>query len=175
MSHANDTCIQCHSQGQPLTNPIDGKYYDWPVGFHMRAELWPISGSWKSTSSARLTFTHFPDGTAHKNRMQGNDFVQSLMYTRGVTCFSLPRSARHRQRRRCCAQAGNVALPDVPRPERPERPARGDASRSTRITSRGQRGQPVRRLPHAEDRADDRRRQRAATPSTSSRPRTPRR
>src|SRR6185369_5187731 len=31
---------------------------------------------------------HFPDGTAHKNRMQGNDFVQSLMYARGVTCFS---------------------------------------------------------------------------------------
>jgi len=25
------------------------------------------------------TFTHFPDGTAHKNRMQGNDFVQSVM------------------------------------------------------------------------------------------------
>jgi len=23
-----------------------------------------------------LSFTHFPDGTAHKNRMQGNDFVQ---------------------------------------------------------------------------------------------------
>jgi predicted CXXCH cytochrome family protein len=34
------------------------------------------------------SFTHYPDGTAHKNRMQGNDFVQSLMYTRGVTCFS---------------------------------------------------------------------------------------
>ena len=34
------------------------------------------------------TFTHFADGTAHKNRMQGNDFVQSVMYTRGVTCFS---------------------------------------------------------------------------------------
>ena len=33
--HANDTCIQCHSQGRPLTNPIDGKYYDWPVGFHV--------------------------------------------------------------------------------------------------------------------------------------------
>ena len=26
------------------------------------------------------TFTHFADGTAHKNRMQGNDFVQSVMY-----------------------------------------------------------------------------------------------
>jgi predicted CXXCH cytochrome family protein len=34
------------------------------------------------------TFTHFADGTAHKNRMQGNDFVTSLMYSRGVTCSS---------------------------------------------------------------------------------------
>jgi predicted CXXCH cytochrome family protein len=34
------------------------------------------------------TFTHFADGTAHKNRMQGNDFVKSLMYARGVSCFS---------------------------------------------------------------------------------------
>jgi predicted CXXCH cytochrome family protein len=34
------------------------------------------------------TFTHFADETAHKNRMQGNDFVQSVMYTRGITCFS---------------------------------------------------------------------------------------
>jgi predicted CXXCH cytochrome family protein len=34
------------------------------------------------------TFTHFADGTAHKNRMQGNDFVQAVMYRRGVTCFS---------------------------------------------------------------------------------------
>ena len=36
--HANDVCIQCHSQGQPLTNPIDGQYYDWPVGFRRRPE-----------------------------------------------------------------------------------------------------------------------------------------
>jgi len=33
--HANDVCIQCHSQGQPLKNPIQGKYYDWPVGFRV--------------------------------------------------------------------------------------------------------------------------------------------
>ena len=36
---ANDTCIQCHSQGQPLTNPIEGRYYDWPVGFHQGSQL----------------------------------------------------------------------------------------------------------------------------------------
>jgi hypothetical protein len=32
------------------------------------------------------TFTHFGEGTAKKNRMQANDFVDSLMYRRGVTC-----------------------------------------------------------------------------------------
>jgi hypothetical protein len=26
------------------------------------------------------TYTHFADGTGHKNRMQGNDFVTSVMY-----------------------------------------------------------------------------------------------
>jgi predicted CXXCH cytochrome family protein len=84
---ANDTCIQCHSQGQPLKNPINGKYYDWPVGFQMGDNL---SDFWKLEDHklGETTFTHFADGTAHKNRMQGNDFVTSLMYTRGVTCFS---------------------------------------------------------------------------------------
>ena len=84
---ANDTCIQCHSQGQPLTNPIGGKYYDWPVGFHAGLNL---ANFWKLEPHklGETTFTHFPDGTAHKNRMQGNDFATSLMYARGVTCFS---------------------------------------------------------------------------------------
>jgi predicted CXXCH cytochrome family protein len=85
--HANDTCIQCHSQGQPLKNPIDGKTYDWPVGFHVGLNL---DAFWKLEDHklGETTFTHFADGTAHKNRMQGNDFVTSLMYARGVTCFS---------------------------------------------------------------------------------------
>jgi predicted CXXCH cytochrome family protein len=84
---ASDTCIQCHSQGQPLTNPISGKYYDWPVGFEVGKDL---DKFWKLEEHklGETTFTHFPDGTAHKNRMQGNDFVESLMYARGVTCFS---------------------------------------------------------------------------------------
>src|SRR3954466_6851597 len=85
--HANDTCIQCHSQGQPLANPIQGQYYDWPVGFHQGGNLQDF---WKLEEHklGEASFTHFPDGTAHKNRMQGNDFVQSQMYRRGVTCFS---------------------------------------------------------------------------------------
>ena len=84
---ANDTCIQCHSQGQPLKNPIEGQYYDWPVGFHQGLNL---NDFWKLEEHkfGETTFTHYADGTAHKNRMQGNDFVQSVMYERGVTCFS---------------------------------------------------------------------------------------
>jgi len=84
---ATDTCIQCHSQGQPLMNPMFGQYYDWPVGFHQGGNL---RDYWKLEEHklGETTFTHFPDGTAHKNRMQGNDFVQSVMYRRGVTCFS---------------------------------------------------------------------------------------
>ena len=84
---ANDTCIQCHSQGQPLTNPIKGQYYDWAVGYHAGLKL---ADFWKLEPHklGETSFTHFPDGTAHKNRMQGNDFVQSLMYARGVTCFN---------------------------------------------------------------------------------------
>ncbi len=84
---ANDICIQCHSQGRTLTNPIQGQYYDWPVGFHAGGELqnfWQL----EEHKLGETTFTHFADGTAHKNRMQGNDFVQSVMYRRGVKCSS---------------------------------------------------------------------------------------
>ena len=84
---ASDTCIQCHSQGQPLSKPIEGKYYDWPVGYNIGLKL---ASFWKledHTLGQPANFLYYPDGTAHKNRMQGNDFVQSVMYRRGVTCF----------------------------------------------------------------------------------------
>ena len=84
---ASDTCIQCHSQGRPLTTPLEGKYYDWPVGYQVGGKL---QDYWKleERSLGTTDFYYFPDGTAHKNRMQGNDFVQSVMYRRGITCFS---------------------------------------------------------------------------------------
>ena len=84
---ASDTCIQCHSQGQPLSNPIEGKYYDWPVGYNVGLKLQDF---WKleDCTLGQTTFYYFPDCTAHKNRMQGNDFVQSVMYRHGITCAS---------------------------------------------------------------------------------------
>jgi len=84
---ATDTCIQCHSQGQPRGGLIDGKAYDWPVGYQVGLRL---QDYWKLEphTLGEVSFTHYADGTAHKNRMQGNDFVQSVMYQRGVTCAS---------------------------------------------------------------------------------------
>jgi predicted CXXCH cytochrome family protein len=84
---AVNVCVQCHSQGRPLVNPVEGRHYDWPVGFRVGLNLtdfWEL----EEHKPGETTFTHFADGTAHKNRMQGNDFVQSVMYTRGVTCAS---------------------------------------------------------------------------------------
>ncbi len=84
---ANDSCIQCHSQGQPKGGLIDGKAYDWPVGYTVGGKL---SDYWKleDVTLGQTDFFHYADASAHKNRMQGNDFVQSVMYEKGVTCAS---------------------------------------------------------------------------------------
>jgi predicted CXXCH cytochrome family protein len=82
----NDICMQCHSQGRPKQVPIEGKYVDWPVGFlpgQMLADVWNLEESRLGAQD----FYYWPDGSAHKNRMQGNDFVQSVMYHRGLRCF----------------------------------------------------------------------------------------
>ena len=82
----NDVCMQCHSQGRPITNPINGLYYDWPVGYLPGSRL---SDYWKleDLKPGVTDFYQFADLTAHKNRMQGNDFVQSNMYHRQLRCF----------------------------------------------------------------------------------------
>jgi predicted CXXCH cytochrome family protein len=84
---ANDVCIQCHSQGRPRANPIEGQYYDWAVGYQPGDRLF---ATWdlEEHRLGETSFTHWPDGSAHKNRMQGNDFVLSRMYEKGVRCYA---------------------------------------------------------------------------------------
>ena len=82
----NDVCMQCHTQGRPVSLPVHGEYVDWPVGYlpgDRLANVWHLEES----KPGAQDFYFFPDGTAHKNRMQGNDFVQSTMYHRGLRCF----------------------------------------------------------------------------------------
>ncbi|MGA8089522.1 MAG: cytochrome c3 family protein [Terracidiphilus sp.] len=83
---ATDVCIQCHSQGRPSQLPVDGKYVDWPVGYvpgQRLADVWNLEIPRLGTQD----FYFWQDASAHKNRMQGNDFVQSTMYHRGMRCF----------------------------------------------------------------------------------------
>lgn len=82
----NDVCMQCHTQGRPLKNPVNDRWYDWPVGYLPGARLadyWEL----EEVKPGVTNFYQYPDMTAHKNRMQGNDFVQSTMYHRGLRCF----------------------------------------------------------------------------------------
>ena len=68
-----------------MNNPINGVYYDWPVGYQAGDRL---ANHWRleEHSLGEETATHWPEGSAHKNRMQGNDYVTSAMYTKGVRC-----------------------------------------------------------------------------------------
>jgi predicted CXXCH cytochrome family protein len=84
---ANDICIQCHAQFRPLANPIHGVYYDWAVGYQPGDRLADYV-QLEETRLGESTFYYWPDGSAHKNREQGNDFVTSVMYSHGVKCFS---------------------------------------------------------------------------------------
>jgi predicted CXXCH cytochrome family protein len=85
--NANDVCIQCHARGLPLANPLNGQYFNWPVGYRVGLDL---QNFWKLADHklGETTFTFYPDGTGHVNREQGNDFVQSEMYSHGVRCWS---------------------------------------------------------------------------------------
>ncbi len=118
---STNVCMQCHSQGQPTTNPINGKYYDWPVGFQVGMDL---KNFWKLEEHklGEQSFTHFADGSAHKNRMQGNDFIQSSMYTHGVSCSSChdshgtPNNADlHKPANVLCLQCHGPNSPNGPR------------------------------------------------------------
>ncbi len=121
---ANDTCIQCHSQGQPLTNPIAGQLHDWPVGFHMGLQL---KDFWKLEEHhlGEQSYTHYAEGTARKNRMQGNDLRAERDVHEGGDLRELSRCARNAVQRRP-HQAAAAALPDMSRSKLAERPARDD-------------------------------------------------
>ena len=84
---ANDVCVQCHSQGRPTKNPIEGRVYDWPVGYRVGLALkdfWRLEAH--TPGETERSPLLLADGSAHMNRLQGNDFVLSVMYTLGVKC-----------------------------------------------------------------------------------------
>ena len=90
--------------------------------------------------------------------MQGNDFVQSVMYTHGVTCFSC-HDVHGTENNADLLKPANVLCLECHGPNSPNGPHA--ATHRGAHASRGrERRERMRRLSHAEDRAEDRRRQR---------------
>jgi len=88
---AMDICESCHLSGKP-----PGTDYAWPVGYEpglKLADFWEAS----EPEAGKQTSEFWPNGTAHKNRVQGNTFRQSRMYHAGLQCTSChdPHGSRH--------------------------------------------------------------------------------
>ena len=75
---ADDICINVTHRESPY-HPIEGRFTR--LGRRLPAGWAPrrCMGA-RRTSVGRGDFTHWPEGTAHKNRMQGNDYVPESMY-----------------------------------------------------------------------------------------------
>ena len=133
---ADDVCIQCHSQGQPRTKPIGGVYYDWPVGYQpgdRLSDVWAL----EEHHLGKETFTHWPDGHAHKNRMQGNDYIQSQMSVKGVRCYDCHDVHGTPYRRRpAAAGRRRLSRSATARSDSPARRGRSSSTRSTRRAAR---------------------------------------
>lgn len=100
-----DVCLSCHLAGRPP----HGNDYAWPVGYQPGknlADFWrgftPIEG--------RQSAEFWRNGTAHKNRVQGNTFVQSVMHDRGLQCTNCHDSHGSRNRSMTVKSAETNAL-----------------------------------------------------------------
>ncbi len=79
---ANDICFQCHLSGKSLDNKTA-----WPVGYKpgdVLSKYW-IDDPYEN---GKETYTFWHNGTAHKNRVQGNTYKFSKMNKQGVKCFA---------------------------------------------------------------------------------------
>jgi predicted CXXCH cytochrome family protein len=76
-----DICLSCHQSGKPA-----GNEYAWAVGYQPGMDL---SKFWKGfePEEGEQTSEFWHNGTAHKNRVQGNTFLQSAMYHSGMQCI----------------------------------------------------------------------------------------
>src|SRR5579871_3415758 len=129
---ASDTCIQCHSQGQPLANPIEGKYYDWPVGYNAGLKLQDYWKLEEHTLGAPANFLHFPE--AQRTRIACRATIScKASCIRAASRVSVVTTCMARRTTRSCAcRPTNSASPVTARNRRMVRAPR--RSSNTRIT-----------------------------------------
>ncbi len=95
LSHerGNMVCFQCHMSGRPPEGEFET--YAWPVGYKPGEDLRAYWAYAKPTGENG--YEMWADGSAHKNRVQGNTFIQSKMYHNGISCSTChdPHGSRH--------------------------------------------------------------------------------
>lgn len=99
-----DICLSCHQAGKP-----PGNDYAWAVGYLPGMDL---SKFWHAfePEAGLMTSEFWQNGTAHKNRVQGNTFVQSVMYHEGMQCTNCHDSHGSRHRSMTLKSADNNSL-----------------------------------------------------------------
>ena len=80
VARSMDVCLSCHQAGRP-----PGDEFAWPVGYQPGMDL---SRFWKGfdPEAGKQSAEFWHNGTAHKNRVQGNTFLQSVMHDAGIQC-----------------------------------------------------------------------------------------
>ena len=73
-------CLSCHQAGKPNSEEIA-----WPAGYQPGKDL---NQYWHGFAPKQgvATAEFWENGTAHKNRVQGNTFVRSYMHAKGIQC-----------------------------------------------------------------------------------------
>lgn len=100
-----DVCLSCHQAGRPHGPQTE---YAWPVGYTPGDDLGKF---WKAFApEGKATPEFWENGTAHKNRVQGNTFVQSVMHDSHLQCSNCHDSHSGRHTSMTLKSASNNAL-----------------------------------------------------------------
>jgi predicted CXXCH cytochrome family protein len=77
---ATEVCLACHLAGKPTVPE-----YAWPVGYQPGKKL---ADYWQGfePEAGKQSAEFWGNGTAHKNRVQGNTFTHSIMHAQGLQC-----------------------------------------------------------------------------------------
>lgn len=73
-------CLSCHQAGK-----TNSETYAWPVGYQPGKDLDEYWHGFQP-EAGKQTSEFWSNGTAHKNRVQGNTFTHSVMHANGLQC-----------------------------------------------------------------------------------------
>ena len=75
-----EVCLSCHQAGK-----TNSEEYAWPVGYQPGRKLGDYWHGFEP-EAGKQTPEFWANGTAHKNRVQGNTFTHSVMFKQGIQC-----------------------------------------------------------------------------------------